>query len=82
MNPFMMSGPFGYASWAPMVLLLALWSLFWKGLALWHAAQRGDRWWFAGILVFNTMGIVEIIYLFLVLKMKGKDLFTSKVALK
>lgn len=48
----------------PLVLLLiVLWSLFWKGLALWQAARQGDRWWFVGLLAINSLGILEIVYL-------------------
>jgi hypothetical protein len=28
------------------VVLVVLWSVFWKGLALWHSAGRGQSWWF------------------------------------
>ncbi len=57
------------------ISIIVLWSLFWKGLALWHSARRNQPWWFIILLVVNTMGILEIIYLFAVLKLKPKDLF-------
>lgn len=50
--------------------LLALWSLFWKGLALWKAARNDERYWYIAILIINTMGILEIAYLFLFAKQK------------
>lgn len=34
-----------------------------KGLALWHAARRSEKWWFIILLVVNTIGILELIYL-------------------
>jgi hypothetical protein len=43
--------------------LMAVWSLIWKGIALWHAARNHQRNWFVVILVLNTLGILEIIYL-------------------
>lgn len=46
------------------LIIVALWSLFWKGLALWHAGRRGEAGWFVAILLINTLGILEIIYLF------------------
>lgn len=55
--------------------LLAIWSLFWAGLALWHSAKRGQNWWFMIFLIFHTVGILENIYLFGVLKLKWSDLF-------
>jgi hypothetical protein len=68
----------GIVSWWPVLMLLALWSVFWKGLALWHSAQRGKPWWFLACLVLNTAGILEIVYLFGFAKLKFQDLFTSK----
>ncbi len=46
------------------ILLLTLWTLPWKGWALWLAARRGEKWWFIAILVLNTIAILEIIYIF------------------
>ncbi|MDO8579581.1 MAG: DUF5652 family protein [bacterium] len=56
------------------VILLVAWNLFWKGLALWHSAKRHQGWWFIILLVVNTAGILEIIYLFGVLKLKLSEL--------
>ena len=47
-------------------LLVTIWSLPWKGYALWRAARLGHRWWFVILLVLNTAAILEIIYIFLV----------------
>jgi hypothetical protein len=44
--------------------ILYLWSLLWKGLALWRAANLKQRNWFVGILILNTLGVLEIVYLF------------------
>ncbi len=60
-----------------LVMIVALWTLFWKGLALWHAGQRGQPWWFVILLVVNTLGILEIIYIFGVAKIKLNDLFSK-----
>jgi methionyl-tRNA synthetase len=57
--------------------VLMLWSFFWKGLALWHAGRRGQPWWFAILLVLNTVGILEIIYLFAIIKLKFSQLFSK-----
>ena len=61
-------------------LIFALWSLFWKGLALWHSSQRKQPWWFLILLIVNTAGILEIIYLFGVAKLKLDQLFVVKKA--
>lgn len=45
-------------------VLVMLWSLVWKGMALWKAAQKGDKVWFVVLLVVNTVGILDILYLY------------------
>jgi len=65
-------------SLAPFFLLLMVWGIVWKGLALWHSAKRKQGWWFVILLVVNTIGILEIIYLFAVLKLKFHDLFPHR----
>jgi len=50
--------------------LLAIWALIWKGLALWKSARNDQRYWFLALLVINTMGILEILYLFVFAKEK------------
>jgi hypothetical protein len=49
-----------------LLVVLLLWSLVWKGLALWRAATRREKVWFIVFLIVNTAGILEIIYLFAV----------------
>lgn len=44
-------------------LLVLLVSLALKGFALWHASKRNEKWWFIALLVINTMGILELVYL-------------------
>ncbi|MDP3875332.1 MAG: DUF5652 family protein [bacterium] len=60
------------AEWAeanPLLIALAIvWTLVWKGLALWRSAELRQKYWFIAILLINTLGILEIIYLFLIAK--------------
>ncbi len=49
-----------------LLVLLILWSLVWKALALWQSARIGHKGWFTAILIINLFGIVEIIYLYFV----------------
>ena len=51
-------------------IILALWTLFWKGLALWKSARNDERYWFVALLVINTLGILEMLYLFIFAKNK------------
>ena len=48
----------------PVVLAaVVIWSLIWKGLALWRAARAQQPAWFVALLVVNTAGLLEIVYL-------------------
>lgn len=47
----------------PIIAVAALWTLIIKGYALWHAARNGQKWWFIALLIVNTLGILEVIYL-------------------
>lgn len=44
-------------------LVLIIWVFAWKAIALWHAARNGQRGWFVALLLLNTVGILEIVYL-------------------
>jgi methionyl-tRNA synthetase len=44
--------------------LIMIWSLVWKGMALWRAAKNDSKNWFIALLLINTMGILEILYLY------------------
>lgn len=61
-----------------LLLLLQLWSVPWKGLALWIAARRENKMWFVALLVIQTVGILEIIYIFGVAKHKFTFLKSKK----
>jgi len=41
-----------------------VWSIFWKGLALWKSASKKQLIWFIILLTINTSGLLEIIYIF------------------
>lgn len=69
--------------WGSTILGLALWSVVWTGLALWHAARRHDKGWFIFFLFVHTAGIVEILYLAFVVKVftsgfKSEKLYKKK----
>ena len=52
------------------IILAAVWIIPWKGVALWRAARNQSAAWFIILLVVNTLGILEIIYIFLFSKRK------------
>ena len=53
-----------------LLILFLLWSLVWSGWALWLAARRGEVAWFVALLVLNTLGLLEIFYIFVIAKQK------------
>jgi len=48
-----------------LLFVIIVWSLVWKGIALWKAAKKKSLVWFILLLVVNTLGILEILYIFL-----------------
>jgi len=55
-------------SWLPMawltISLLVVWEAAWKGIALWRAGRNAHLAWFICLFIFNTLGILPIIYIF------------------
>ncbi len=45
------------------IIIISLWSLVWKGIALWKCGRNNQLAWFVVILIFNTAGILPIVYL-------------------
>lgn len=51
----------------PVFIAIAIvWSLAWKGLALWKSAGLRHKYWFVALLIVNTLGLLEIIYIFFI----------------
>jgi len=66
-------------------LPLLLWSISWKGIALWKAANKKQLPWFIILLVINTMGLLEIAYIFFLNRLnidKGRTLTFFESMLK
>jgi len=53
--------------------ILMIWSIIWKGWALWTSARQGSKVWFVILLIFNTIGILEILYIFWFSKIKKEN---------
>ncbi len=54
--------------------LVLIWSLFWKGRAMWKAAHKNSPIWFVVLMVVTTVGILEILYIYLFSELKLDDL--------
>lgn len=55
-----------FAVFLLVVFVIAIGSLILKAYALWTAARRGEQGWFVALLLINTMGILELVYLYFV----------------
>lgn len=49
---------------SPILLALLAWSIVWKGFSLWRAAQNKSKTWFIILLLINTFGLLDILYIF------------------
>jgi len=47
----------------PLLVILFIWEVVLKLLAMWKAAQRKELLWFVLIAIFNTLGILPLLYL-------------------
>ncbi len=69
------SAQFGISLW--LFIIVIVWSLIWKLLALWKAARKGHVVWFILLALINTIGILEILYFYIFseldLKKRKKD---------
>jgi hypothetical protein len=50
-------------SWILAVIIL--WSIPWKGIALWKSARNGHLGWFIVLIVVNSLAILDILYIFI-----------------
>ncbi len=53
--------------------IISIWTLVWKGLALWKSSKKNHLIWFIALLIVNTVGILEILYIFIFSKMSLKS---------
>lgn len=61
------------ATWVSLLFIfLMIWSIPWKGWALWRAAKNDNLTWFIIFMIVNTVGILEIIYIFFISKKPKK----------
>jgi len=63
MYPFQMNA-FG----ALLAVVLVLWTITWKAYGAWTAAKHNHKKWFVAMIILNTLGILEIYYIFRVAK--------------
>lgn len=59
------------ATLIPLIIIVALFEAIMKGIALWKCGRQNQLVWFVFIFIFNTAGILPLIYLLFFSK-KGK----------
>ena len=66
------------------IFLAVLWTIPWKGVALWKSARQSQKWWFIVLLIINTLAILEILYIFVFskLSLKKKEKLIGKKSSK
>ena len=47
----------------PLIVVLALWDGVWKVVGMWKSARNNQLAWFICIAIFNTLGLLPIIYI-------------------
>ncbi len=58
------SGNLPIPAW--IIAVAILWSIPWKGIALWKSARLSHKRWFIVLLVLNSFGILEIFYIYFI----------------
>jgi hypothetical protein len=62
-NPRMnMKGPL-LVAFVIVIILLTIWDGVWKLIALWKSARHDQLAWFICLAIFNTVGILPILYI-------------------
>ncbi len=54
------------------IFAVVLLDMILKGIALWKAARNNQSWWFVALLIFQSAGILPILYLLVFKKDKNK----------
>jgi methionyl-tRNA synthetase len=68
-----MTGLIGVMPWLiGVIIIVAIFDLILKGIALWRAGNNKHLAWFIVLFIFNTAGILPLIYLLFVNKKKIK----------
>ncbi len=65
-----LSEQWGVSLWILVVIII--WSAVWKLLALWKSARKKHVVWFILLALINTVGILEILYIYVFSEMKMK----------
>ena len=53
-----------HLAWSATFVVLTAWVLYWKYRSMWLAAKKDSKGWFVALLLINTVGILEILYVY------------------
>jgi len=65
-----------------LLAVIAVWSLIWMGIAMWKSARKNHVIWFVVFLLVHTLGILDILYIFVFSKMGRKTAAPAAVKKK
>lgn len=63
-----LSSQLGISIW--ILIVIVIWSGVWKLIALWKSARKNHLVWFIILAIVNTVGILEILYVYIFSEMK------------
>lgn len=52
-----------FSTYFPVFIFLIIWEIIWKLIAMWKAGRNNQLVWFICLAIFNTAGILPIIYI-------------------
>jgi len=56
-----------------LLFVIVVWTLVWKAFSLWKSARKNQPVWFIVLLLVNTLGILEMLYIYIFSEMKIDD---------
>lgn len=56
-----------------LLIALTLWTIPWKVYAVWLAVKNDHKKWFVVLLILNTVGLLEIFYIFKIAKKSSAE---------
>jgi methionyl-tRNA synthetase len=61
---------------------ILIWTIAWKAVGAWHSARDGNLIWFISFFIFNTFGVLPIVYIFFFRKLNFSGETKKKVKKK
>jgi hypothetical protein len=59
-----MAVPIDFPAWLiAVIVVIGLWEAVWKAVAMWKSARNNQLAWYVCLLIFNTAGILPILYI-------------------